>query len=247
MKASLFIAAGLALAFTGAANATPIVWDMVYNADVKPADAGSIVFSNSTTDHFNHPYADANTVDSADGIYTAATSAADAFQYPLGLSTDYLASATGYTVESSFRINSIATESTSPFVIQCGDMSADQAWTLAPSRSGTQYTVTLYGANANLGVVANIDNTQFHTYRVTVLGSTATLYVDNAFVGQLGAMDTSATNHNIEFGNLSSSSSGSFSMDYLDAYAGGAVPAPEPTTLGLLGVGGLMMLRRRRR
>jgi len=99
---------------------------------------------------------------------------------------------------------------------------------------GSQVQATLDGS----GAVA------YHEVKlVGAAGSTnASLYVDGILVGTNSGQASSGTPNKIEFGGVSSGGTGSqVNWHYIDLSV-----APEPASLGLLGLGGLMMARRRR-
>jgi hypothetical protein len=90
-----------------------------------------------------------------------------------------------------------------------------------------------------------ITTADFHTYRVTVLGTTGTLYMDGNLIESINNPRTDVNSDQIAFGDQTGTADSDYSIEYLRGYNGGAVGVPEPATLGLLAFGGLVMLRRR--
>lgn len=111
-----------------------------------------------------------------------------------------------------------------------------------------QYKAYLQGQNRNTAAIANIDNTSFHTYRVTVLGTTGTLYLDGNLVGTVTDPRTDIASDLMRWSDSTGSNDASYTVDYLYATGQGAfapVSVPEPACLGLLAMGGLARVRRR--
>jgi hypothetical protein len=122
----------------------------------------------------------------------------------------------------------------------------DRWWKLLLAKNASgQYQAVFAGIDPTQGnVTVNIDNTSFHTYRVTVKGSTGTLYVDGINKGTMNNFTVVATN-SLRMGDLTTNADGEVAVDYVRMNDTGAIPAPEPMALSVLGMGGLLMLRRR--
>jgi len=248
----LSVAAGL---LAGVSQASPL-WSYTYDADRLPDVIGSIKDSAMTPYSSFFRTGGVTSEGVAGDIYSASTINSNGGAWfhrttdPEALAS--LNSDTGYTVEARIKIDSIdedvATAGTGAFTIELdeGRAGVDRFWELGFDVSGGQYQVALRGGAGPEYV--NIDNTAFHTYRVTVLGDTATLYIDSnptpaAFVPNLRNL---ATNE-IAFGDLTGVGDSSYQIDYLSVYDGGAVAVPEPASCAALSLGALAMVSRRRR
>lgn len=256
LSAAIIVTATIALNQTVSA----VAWDWTYDANALPTASGSIEVGGVPTSAFQTIYGGAVSESVSGGIYSASTMVVDGAG-ALGLSklTDsaseaYLQSTTGYTVEFRFRMNDIDVEEADAgvgafgFTVEDGDTAVNSWWNLGVGRTGSQYSVLLRGGNSLNGVRVNIDNTDFHTYRVTQLGNTVTLYVDNNPVaaGSINDPRIDIAENALVWGDATGAGDSAFDVDYIYAYAGGAVaPVPEPTMLGLLGLAGVVLMRRR--
>lgn len=99
---------------------------------------------------------------------------------------------------------------------------------------------------------ALLPNNPYHTFRMTVLGDDATLYVDGvstpmAITSPAAGTDAGAPHAlgGLEFGSKIMHPQ----FDYIRWTSTGAFApvVPEPASLGLLGIGGLLLIRRRAR
>lgn len=95
-----------------------------------------------------------------------------------------------------------------------------------------------------------IDMTEFHILRAVVDDNATfkyTLYIDNDPTPVLQSNDTTFTGFdNLVFGDISTGqNSGSLDVDYI-SWTAGAFPVPEPGSMALLGLGGLVMMLRQR-
>lgn len=97
-------------------------------------------------------------------------------------------------------------------------------------------------------IASGLDNTAMHTYRVAYNSTAGSFSVwrDGVSLGD-SLIGTSYTSAFVAFGDLSSSTMGTASMDYMRFDTSGAYsPVPEPATLSMIAIGGLCALRRRR-
>jgi hypothetical protein len=248
----LLISAGL---LAGVSQASPL-WTYTYDADRLPDASGSIKDAtltpysaflrtgSVTSEGIAGDIYSGSTINSNGGCWFHRTTAPDALA---SLNSD-----TGYTMEARIKIDAIDEDLTNAGIgavaIQCdeGRAGIDRFWQLGFDVSGGQYQVALKGGGGPEYV--NIDNTAFHTYRVTVLGNTATLYIDGnpTPAASVPNLRNLATNE-IEFGDFTGVGDGAYQMDYLSVYDGGAVAVPEPASCAALSLGGLAMMWRRRR
>lgn len=247
----LSVAAGL-LACTAQASPT---WTYTYDADRLPDSGGSIKDSTLTpyssffraggvvSESVGSDIYSASTIGSNGGAWFHRTSNPDALA---SLNSD-----TGYTVESRLKINEIDLEydgGISAFTIELdeGRAGVDRFWQLGFTVIGGQYYAALKGGAGP--EFALIDNTAFHTYRVTVLGNAAKLFIDGnptpaAIVPSLRNL---ATNE-LEWGDLTGAADSSYQLDYLSVFDGGAVEVPEPASAVVLSLVALGIGSRRKR
>jgi len=263
MKAAFWAAGLLAVGFVGmsVAQAAPTDdWQVLYEADKKPGDSGSIIFTRYSTSVGGGSFNSYGTpaVSSTDGNeYTFNSINLDGgayFYIPAGYTGLYEpSSATGYTMEFRVKVADMDVADNDPqgFQIQYdeGTSGVDKFWFLNLFKnSAGNYQAVLRGASSTNQVLANIDNTAFHTYRVTVLNDTATLYLDNALVGSTTGLRNLATDQ-FAFGDMTGPGDSSVVVDYLrinDLGAFAPTAVPEPAALGLLAAGGVWSLRRRK-
>lgn len=87
----------------------------------------------------------------------------------------------------------------------------------------------------------------FHVFRIAYDVTAAKYYIwrDGVLIGDdlTGANNSAAA---LNFGDATGSFAGSASIDYIRWTTGAYAPVPEPGSLSLLGLGGLLMLRRRK-
>lgn len=262
---SAAVVAGLGATALGA----PTTWDWYYDADVTPDfndghGTAAITYPQGTAQSSFLPYLATPSGSASGGLYSASTLGTNGgagWQYPVGSGNlAYFNSATGYTVEWKLRINEIDEDyngglnldgglGSIGMEMEDGRVSVSEYFFLSFLRDGTQYKAYLQGGNMNSAAIANIDNTSFHTYRVTVLGTTATLYVDGTLAGSVTDPRTDINDNLLKWSDSTGTNDASYTVDYLYATGQGAfapVAVPEPGSLGLLAAGGLLMLRRRR-
>lgn len=240
-----------------------VTWDWRYDANVTPDVSGSVTKDDGTPWSAFTPYIGVPNVSStaSGGLYTASTlvsggGGSGGWQYPVGPGNmAYFNNTTGYTVEWRMRVNSIDAEEAGygSLVMEMEDGSnvVNQYFSLGYDNVGGQYKVALYGADLNNGVIANINAGDFNIYRVTVLNGVATLYMNGnpTPVGTVTDPRTDINYNTLQFSDATGLNDSNYTVDYLYATGQGAFApeaVPEPACLGLLAMGGLAMVRRRR-
>lgn len=99
-------------------------------------------------------------------------------------------------------------------------------------------------------LVQALDVSQYHTYRVATDGGTYSLWIDdmNTPVVSNATLDPNTGNPSMYFGDGSGDTQGSSTWDYVAWNVNGApVAVPEPVSASVLGIGGMMLLARRRK
>jgi hypothetical protein len=237
------------------ACAAPATWDWYYDANAAPTTGGSVDAPQGTPQSsFSAVYGvPAESVSggifTASTLGTAGTGRAGAYQYPTNSSSlAYLNSATGYTIEWRLRLNTIdqdeAGMGSTQLTFDDGRTGVTGWYQLGFDVVDGQYTAILQGASVSGNVSAVVDNTDFHTYRVAVLGNDATLSIDGNLVGVVS--DPRFIDDNtLIFGDHTGLNDSSYSVDYLYVTGEGAFPIPEPASLGLAALSGLTLVRRR--
>ena len=135
---------------------------------------------------------------------------------------------TGATID--FRVRVVESSATGVFQLQVSD--GRQHWTLT---FGTNRVVLYHGASARDSVAVRHDHTSFTTYRLSVRGDKASLYVagrDEPLIanaapsGGLGEKPR----HSLTFGDFSSGASGRFDLSFIRWSTKAAKFAPPPMT-----------------
>jgi len=240
-KWTRFLVIGSVVSAAGASGADPI-WNYTFDADRLPDTNGSIKNSGGvpysaflkttsgsgtfTSESISNNIYSGSTIDSNNAAWYHRTSLPDELA---NLNSD-----TGYTLEARIKIDNIDEDITnagiSAFSIQLDEArgGVDRFWEFGMAKDSGQYKAYLKGYNLNIAATANIDNTGFHIYRVTVLGTTATLYLDGnpTPVGSITDLRTDITSDELRFGDFTGVGDSAFQIDYLSVFDGGAV-APD--------------------
>ena len=205
-------------------------WTMQYDAtNQKPSDSGALIFSDGTTDtgtaggYQQYATAGATTlaIDTIDKnkecSYDIAT---DAGNMDLN-STD------GYTVEWRIKlIDSDTTTANNSATFVCSP-DVNERWTVTVVKhDGKVWADQENRADGNeTEIDADANNPDFHTFRVTVADSNATLYVDGVYVSKSTIRSSSGAP--LRFGDTTGTSDANFVIDYVYAYDGGAIGPKE--------------------
>ena len=260
----LILSAAVVAALGVTTYGAPATWDWYYDANVTPNISGSVESPQGTPQSSFSPYLATPSGSAGGGLYSASTLGTDSgagWQYPVGASNlSYFNSSTGYTVEWKLKIDEIENDYAADpgtgglgsigMEMEDGSSSVNEWFFLSFLREGSQYKAYLMGGNMNIAAIANIDNTSFHTYRVTVLGTTAKLYVDGNLAGSVTDPRTDVPTDVLRWSDSTGANDASYTVDYLYVTGQGAFApeaVPEPAMLGLVALGGLAMVRRRQR
>lgn len=242
-----------------AAFAAPVSgWQMLYEADALPDATDSVWLTRQDNsvpvDQFSRPnWATGGTADATGGLLTVDTMGTDGsryYEFTNIASPDFAPNAsTGYTFETRVKLLNLDTAGTGAAVVFDFDEATsgvDQYWKLHLYDAGSgQYKAAFGDLYLTNPVVVDIDNTSFHTYRVTVQGTTGTLYVDGVEKGTSSIFTAVGTNA-LRFGDLTGADDGTFVVDYIRMNDTGAIAVPEPASLSAIGLAGLLLVRRRR-
>jgi len=256
MQRSILIATLVVGFDTFHAYAAPATWDWYYDANITPGISGSVESPQGTPQSAFLPFISTPGGSVSSGVYstsTLGTNGGAMWQYPTNHPLATLKSATGYTIEWRVGINSIddadvAGTGSAYLSFEDGDTAVNKWFFLGFRNDGGQYQAVLSGGNLNLATIVNRNNS-LNTYRVAVLGNTATLYMDNnpTPVGSVSDPRNDITGNVLEWGDGTGAGDSSYSVDYLYVSDDGAFPAvPEPTSISLLAAGALGLLRRSR-
>jgi len=172
-------------------------WDVKYEANVKPDDDGW------TLDGDDHSSA-------AGGILTIDSTYSDATSYRKNTTFNFNI---GITIE--FKARVISAEGTNPFFVRISNNEEEEYTDLV-----LRLTAVWGGGNV-LSKICDIDTTSaYHTYKVKILGTTATLYINGVDKGnwEVSAAGEGSTGK-VHFGDASSSASVNINIDYF-YYAG---------------------------
>lgn len=177
-------------------------------------------------------------------------------EFPLGGGDGYwgyadagFSAATGWTIDT--RIDVSADNSASQYFSVVIDEPGEGLIQLRASKG----SVVVYGEGSGpLGGTVPVDLTgEFHVLRLTRSGDNVRLYVDDAadpLVDATYSISTIYGGNRLLFGKVDSGTSGLYEVDYINVDTTQAIqeaPIPEPATAGLLALGGVMTLLRRRR
>jgi PEP-CTERM motif len=245
--------AAVVLVFSASTQAA-IDWDFRYEGDILPTTAGSVAISDGTTSsfytRFGTPAAttDGSVLNLAPQADGAAVIAHDVrFPFGDGGSKYILDPAVGYTIEFRARLNSV------------DDVFAGAASVQVDNGTsfGQLYTMGLFDADMNpangysMKLSTTTDNgpfslsAGFHTFRLAVLGSDATLVIDGVPMVTDTTGGAGTVTAELRVGDFTGSTDADWDLDYLYLFDGGAV-VPEPASMGLIGMGvGVMLLRRK--
>jgi hypothetical protein len=226
-------------------------WTFKYDGNVLPGASGSVTYSNGTTSQFSQAGSPNMSTDGQvlhfaqlsgggyglirhDTTVPSGTGATMDLDSSVGYTVEFRAKLDG-TLDDRFGGASIQLENgTSVYTIGLGDVNgADSGYVLDLSTTHDQ-------------VIALPDG--FHTFRFTAKDTATALYVDGllAMTGFTGANLAGSPIWRLQVGDFTGGANAGWDLDYLYAYDGGAVPAPEPGSGMLAVVGGLMLLGRRR-
>jgi hypothetical protein len=210
---------------------TPFTWDWNYEADMKPDQSGAITAS-AGTGSFIRVSGGITSDSAAGGIYQASTINSNIggwFTAPSSSSLLNIKSSNGYTFEWRAKVLSIDEANNDGAValtVDEGTPGVNRFWKLGLMKNGLgQYSARLTGDQGAASAVSSIDN-NFHTYRVTVINNSATLYVDGGRAGTVTSL-RNLSSEAIEMGDVTSSADGTYATDYLRATSAAAVAPSE--------------------
>jgi PEP-CTERM motif len=226
------------LVFSASARAA-IDWDFRYEGDILPTTAGSVAISDGTTSSFNTRFSAPSV--STDGSVLNFAPAPDipalikhATRFPFATGASYvLDPAVGYTVEYRARLNSVDAEFAGAASVQVDNGTS----------FGQLYTMSLFDADLNpangysMKLSTTTDNgpfsltAGFHTFRLTVLGTSASLYIDGNFMTTDTTGGATAITANLEVGDFTGATDADWDLDYVYMFDGGAV-APAAGLVG---------------
>ncbi len=205
-----------------------LAWDARYEGNVLPTTPGSVLFSDGSTSEFYTSY---NPVLSTDGnVANFASTGGYAgiirldSKQPYPASTLWkLDSTIGYTSEWRARLNStdVAGEYATAGVYLSEPVAGNNAFILGMSDvNGAEpgYSIRLSGGGSAPAVGVSDG---WHVFRMTVLGTTAKVYVDGVLATSLDGGGTSA--QEIRAGDFNGMAYTNWDMDYWYVYDGGAV------------------------
>lgn len=263
LAASAAVVCGMSVSMSGAAVLPVPVnnWQMLYDAHSLPNAANSVWLPRQSTSsavtQFTQPtwaaYGTASISDigGGDDVFTLNTMGTGGSNF-YTLNSDQSpyfnpTPSTGYTFETRAKIMAVSnTGPTAAAEFDFDDGGDTQFWKLILfQNAGGQYQALLADL-AGTGLTVNIDNTQFHTYRVAVQGSTGTFYVDGANMGTISTFTAGVGTKTLRFGDLTGADA-EMQVDYIRMNDTGAIAVPEPMSLSALAAAGLLMMRRRGR
>ena len=207
-------------------------WTMRYDVNgKKPSDTNAVSYSDGTTGNITgvstgYASADANYLT----INTSGTNTWCYFSQPTSNGHINISSTTGYTVE--WRVKLLSTD-TATANLACsigGSPEANKLWYADLRMHDGKIWADQYYRTAGSEVVVDNDanNPDFHTLRVTVENSVATLYVDGIYASSAPLHSGSVTP--VFFGDPTSTPDANFITDYFYIYDGGAVAPETPWT-----------------
>ncbi len=254
LDTSVAAAAAVVLLPAAMAVADIATWDARYEGDVLPTTPGSVHFADGSTSAFYTSYgpqysSDGNVVNFHTPTGSAGIIRLDSKQ-PYPASTLWkLDSTIGYTSEWRARLNSVTVpgEYAGAGVYLSEPVAGNNAFIVGMSDfngADLGYKVLLSGSNSTPAVdVAD----GYHVFRLTVLGTTADLYIDGTLSSTL--VGGGPTAQEIRAGDFNGANLSNWDMDYWYVYGGGAVaPVPEPASIAAVAaIAGATLLRRRSR
>lgn len=219
-------------------SAAELIWDIKYDADVLPTASGSVKRWDGSAyvplGSFVETGSGITSQSVTNGIFSASTIDSNGAGYwarPLA-STGTIApdSSTGYTVELRMKATVDTADWFSIFSME--ENGAARFWSLQILQHASNgLGVRLDGSGTNMQHVW-LDDSEFHTYRITATDAGVLLYVD----GSVTPTDTTAQGYRTDLsqnefrvGDFTSDKDTDFDLDYIGIYTGGAVPPASPT------------------
>lgn len=152
----------------------------------------------------------------------------------------------GYSVEWNVQLDDVLpTQVGSADLIFADGLTATTLRLIRSANGGAATAIIKSGLNNDtLDLVSITAPNEFHTFRIDKINNSVDLYIDGVLMLDDVVDTNSSTLDFLRVGDGTGNNDGKHDTQFLRTYQNGVIP--EPASLGLLGVGGLMLLGRRR-